>query len=109
MSTKYDSAMVIVIVLIFIRALLRYSNLYGIDSSTSLVASAFVFFALVSQYNFTWSTLLQGALVREHGTATSQEDSASERGTVASPVHRHETFLRITHNILCRWHRKIKQ
>ena len=50
MSTKYDSAMVIVIVLIFIRTLLRYSNLYGIDSSTSLVASAFVFFALVSQY-----------------------------------------------------------
>ena len=34
---------------------------------------------------------LQGALVREHGTATSQEDSASGRGTVASPVHRHET------------------
>ena len=52
MSTKYDSAMVIVIVLIFIRTLLRYSNLYGIDSSTSLVASAFVFFALVSQYNY---------------------------------------------------------
>ena len=45
MSTKYDSAMVIVIVLIFIRTLLRYSNLYGIDSSTSLVALAFVFFA----------------------------------------------------------------
>ena len=47
MSTKYDSAMVIVIVLIFIRTLLRYSNLYGIDSSTSLVASAFVFFVLI--------------------------------------------------------------
>ena len=64
-------------------------------------------------YNFTCNMYilhgLQGALVREHGTATSQEDSASGRGTVASPVHRHETFLRITHNILCRWHWKIKQ
>ena len=42
---------------------------------------------------------MKGASVREHGTATSQEDSASGRGTVAFLVNRHETFFGITHYI----------